>query len=242
MVVRFQKSNATEKMGYHWPSQCVSLRTRSCMYESVTSTNLTESFIQPDINPLPALLIVITLAGQKTVEEGWTTGISPGRKPLHTPVNSSFLAKILLHRLPPSSPIRLLTITSSVQTPKPFSLFPHYFFSVLPAPRLPINGGALGCLTQAAWLRDPLARAGVHSNAYSNKGNIIHSMQTMRREKKSFGTYAISKPLERSLHERRDHLHIQLARKREAFQHMTPWRPSRLLLLVSIKPQAPYQM
>lgn len=55
-------------------------------------------------------------------------------------------------------------------------------------------------------------------------------MQTMLREEKSFGTYAISTPLKRSLHERRDHLHTQLARKREAFQHMHTLAPIQTLV------------
>lgn len=55
-------------------------------------------------------------------------------------------------------------------------------------------------------------------------------MQTMLRKEKSFGTYAISTQLKRSLHERRDHLHTQLAHKREAFQHMHTLAPIQTLV------------
>lgn len=212
------------------------------MYESVTSSHLTQSFIQPDINPLPALLLLpLSLqpppppdrnhAGRtENGGRGLNNGHPSGQKtPPH--LSGSFRSGQNLSSATASSPPRLSLYLSRRRS---LLVSSHaIFFSLLPAPRLSINGGALGSLTQAARLREPLAHVGMHSTRMQEEreGSTYYTDSTHTKKifKKSSGTYAVSTPLNWLLHGGEiSHTHT------ECLSTCTLWRASRLTLVACV--------
>lgn len=146
MVVCFQKSSATGKMGHQWPSQCVGLCVRLCMFDSVTKANVIQVLFQSHCNPLPSPdsnQAGRTVNRRSGLNNRHQSGMNATRRKILPHLNASFLPCFPSRPkplYPPSSfslilslsSIPFLTLLQHLPNTEAFTSLPMLFFSTLP--------------------------------------------------------------------------------------------------------------